>query len=216
MIKSYISLTFAFVAIIFALGSSPVLAQTSISSEGELSNTSPKWAAQINLQQQDLLFQIDVGELGVLHDVKFRPRYALDVQYFYKEKARGRSFAFGQLSYFNNLYHDRWMGIKLGMGFEWEFSKRFFGSIRGGFGVSRVKSSDIQYRYEDGAWVQTKNEERANVDYILTPRIDIGYRISDKAIPIDIVANSHLTIDVNTRVGIIPFYGVGLGLRVGF
>lgn len=175
-----------------------------------------KWAAQINFQQQDLLFQIDLGQLGVLHDVKLRPRYALDVQYFLKEKKRGRSFAYGQLSYFHNLYHDRWTGLQIGMGFEWEFGNRFFASFRGGGGIARVKSSDIRYTYEEGVWVETKNEDRANVDVLISPRLDVGYRISDKALPIDIFANSQLTINANNRVGAVPYYGLGLGLRIGF
>ena len=205
--QNYLS-QFLLVALL-AIGSS-LFAQTESAPELR------RWSAQLNFQQQDLLFEIPVGQLGVVHQVRLRPRVTLEAQRFFREGERGRAFGSAQIGYYHNLYHDRWLSFKAGIGYEWKFGSRFFGSLRMEGGAARVKRSDVQYIYEDGVWVPTKNEAKANVDVLLSPRVDVGYRVLRGPIPMDIVANADLTLNANSRIGLIPFYGLGLGFRIEF
>lgn len=174
-----------------------------------------KWAAQVNVQHQDLQFQLQFGQLGVVHEVSFRPLYSVDIQRFLLKKPTSKRFFSGQIAFHNNLYHERWLSVKLGYGIEKQLFKNFSASLRMESGFALVKNTDVRYQYEEGKWVQAKNDSPTYADIVLGPRLDLVYRVSDKAHPIDIIGTSNLTLHLNPRVGGIPYYAVGLGARFG-
>lgn len=177
----------------------------------------PKWAIQSNIQHQDILFDIDFGQLAVAHDVKIRPFYSLELQRFKTTKNPNRRlFAVAELGYYNNLYHDRWLALKLGIGSERKIGN-FFIAARIQGGLARVKSADVQYVLEDNKWVISKETRLITKDLLLSPRIDVGYRIRNNEHPIDVVLNYQMTLYVSPVLEVgIPYHGYGLGVRYGF
>jgi hypothetical protein len=175
-----------------------------------------KWAVQLNFQDQDLLVALDFGALRVVHDVKVRPLFSADVQRFFGQSNKKRRYLSGQLGYFNNVYHERALSLKVGYGIERRIYKGFFASWRMEVGVARVKNSDIQYVYENDKWVTTNNYQPATFDALFGPRLDLGYRIMNGANPIDILVVSHAMIHVHSEFGGLPYYGLGIGVKYGF
>jgi hypothetical protein len=147
--------------------------------------------------------------------VNFRPLYSVDIQRFSYKKPKTKRFFSGQVGFYNNLYHERWLSFKLGYGMEKQLFKNFTGSLRMESGFALVRNADPRYRYEDGKWVKAKNDSPIFADIVFGPRLDLAYRVSDKSHPIDLIATSNLTLHLNPRVGGIPYYGIGLGARVG-
>ena len=178
--------------------------------------TPPRWAIQLNTQHQDLLYQIQYGQLGVTDPVNIRPLYSIDFQRFYAKNIQTRRFLSGQIGMYNNLYHERWISFKIGYGVEQKIGKRLFGSLRMEGGMALVRNTDVRYQYEDGKWVEAKGDSPLYADIVLGPRMDFGYRVGNTKNPIDIIATANLTLHLNPRVGGIPYYGIGLGVRYGF
>ena len=171
----------------------------------------PQWALQLGVQQQDLAVQIPYGELGTVHPVHLRPFYSIDVQHKLKVKGKKYSFVTGQLGYYNNTYHENWISAKLGFGRELTLSKKFFASLRLEAGIARAKNSDVQYRYESNRWVPSKNYEKASIDILVAPRLDIGYHLTNQ---FDLVATTQFLTQFDTSIESgIPMYGIGIGLR---
>ncbi len=176
----------------------------------------PKWAMQLNFQDQDLLAALDFGALRVVHDVKIRPAISLEVQRFFGQSAKKSRYVSGQLGYFNNVYHEQFASLKLGYGIERRIYKGFFASWRIEAGLARVKNSDIQYIYENDKWVPTSNYIPSTIDVLFGPRLDLGYRVVNGAHPIDILVTSHAMIHVHSEFGALPYYGLGIGAKYGF
>jgi hypothetical protein len=201
----------AFVAILF-LGTSPLFGQEN-SDEFEPN----KWSMQLNFQHQDLLFDLGFGQLSIAHNVKIRPFYTLEL-YRYKQtkNPNRRLFALAELGYYNNLYHNRWLSLKLGVGSEYQIGNFFISSrIQGG--LANVKSADIQYIYKEGKWIVSEETRLITKDLLISPRIDIGYRIRNNNHPIDIVINYQMTFYFSPVLEInIPYHGYGVGVRYGF
>jgi hypothetical protein len=176
-----------------------------------------KWAAQLNFQHQDLLFEIDFGQLGIAHDVRFRPFFTAEIQRFIFTKNPNRHFfAVAELGHYNNLYHDRWLSFKLGLGSQRRIGN-FFIASRLQAGLSRTRRGDIQYVLEDGKWVVATEAQPITVDLLLSPRIDVGYRIIDTKNPIDLFANYQMTLYASAVLQTaIPYHGYGFGIRYGF
>jgi hypothetical protein len=205
--KLYIAL------IIFSfLGTSTLFAQNEIS-------ILPvnKWAVQANFQHQDLIFDIDFGQLAVADEVNVRPRYSLEIQRFFNLKStKNRFFAVAEIDYFHNLYHDKWIGLKLGLGREWQIGN-FFIAPRLLGGLARTQGADIQYIYENEKWVVSQEPRTATTDLLLSPRLDFGYRIIESKNPIDIFVNYQMTLYLSPENDIgLPYHGYGFGFRYGF
>lgn len=178
-----------------------------------------KWAAQFNLQHQDIaaLSEISIGQLGVIHKVFIRPYYSLDIQrFFFRKTGKNKFFLLTQFGYFANLYQDRWLSLEFGMGYERRFAKRFFSSLRVKIGNASVKDHDILYVYEQDKWVETPNPSESNPSSLTTVRIDLGYKLLDKKLPVDLVGSGQYMLRNHHDFGFIPYSAVGLGIRVGF
>lgn len=174
------------------------------------------WAVQTNLQHQDFLVQFRFGQLGVLHQVRFRPLYSIEAQRLFENNDKSKVFLSGQLSYYHNLYHNRLFGLKIGFGYETKQWKRFFASFRVSPGLGLTKNSDIQYVLEDGKWVPTSNFVPLSVNVHFTQRMDLGYRIKKGEHPLDLIGTSHLFTILNPSQNFLAtYYGAGLGVRVG-
>jgi hypothetical protein len=176
-----------------------------------------KWAVQLNIQHQDLLVNLDFGQLSVAHDVGFRPFYTAELQRFiYTKNPKRQFFAVAELGYYNNLYHDRWLSAKLGIGSQRKLGNFFIASrVQGG--LSRTKGEDIQYVLENDKWVVSKANRPTTIDLLLSPRIDVGYRITETKNQIDLFFNYQMTLYVSPVLEIgIPYHGYGLGVRYGF
>lgn len=188
-----------------------------LSAFGQDSPPIGKWALQLNLQHQDFLLPgaIYVGQLGVIHEVRVRPVFALDGQRFFFKNPKNKGFFSGQIAYHNNLYQNRWWSGKFGLGYERLFRFGLITSIRIEAGWARVKDSDPQYVFEEGKWVYLKTDGKAFTTTQLSPRLDIGYRIGTIDHPIDLFANGQLTALAHPEWGLLPYYGVGVGLRYG-
>ncbi len=171
------------------------------------------WNVQFNIQHQDLMVGFDYGQLGVYHKVNIRPMYSVEIQRYFKNKKR---FLNGQISYYDNLYHDRTLAFQLGYFTERNIYKGLFVVSGMELGLARVKSSDTQYILEDGKWMPMPNEVPAFTTIMFGPRLDFGYRIMENDHPIDILLKSHLSLRLDAQVGGLPFYGVGVGVRYGF
>lgn len=199
-----------YIAIIAIFCSITVFAQDSESNH-------TKWAAQLNFQHQDLLFEIDFGQLGVYHDVKIRPHTTLELYRFLNTRKDNRKLFFvSEFGYFHNLYHDKWLALKLGIGSERRFGNFIFSSrILGG--LARTQGADIQYVNSNGQWIVSDQKRAPTLDYLLSPRVDLGYRIVNNENPIDIFLNYQMTLYLSPAQLIgIPYHGYGLGVRYRF
>jgi hypothetical protein len=176
-----------------------------------------KWAVQANFQHQDLLFEIDLGQLAVVHDVKIRPRYSVEIQRFFNSKNfKNRSYVVAEIDYFHNLYHDKWLGFKLGFGREWQIGA-FIISPRILGGLARTQGADVQYIYENEKWIVSETPRNVTTDLLLSPRLDAGYRIVSGGNPIDVFINYQMTLYVSNENQIgLPYHGYGFGVRYGF
>ena len=176
-----------------------------------------KWAAQLNFQHQDLLFELDYGQLGVYHDVKIRPHTTLELYRFINTRKENRKLFFTtELGYFNNLYHYKWLALKLGMGSERRLGN-FIISSRILGGIARTQGADIQYVLSNNQWIVNDEKRNPTLDYLMTPRIDVGYRIFNDKNPIDIFLNYQMTLYLSPAQGVgLPYQGYGLGVRYGF
>lgn len=176
-----------------------------------------KWAAQLNFQHQDLLFEIDFGQLGVYHDVKIRPHTTLELYRFVNTRKDNRKIFFmSELGYFHNLYHDKWLALKLGIGSERRLGN-FIISSRILGGIARTQGADIQYVLSDGQWIANDQKRESTLDYLMSPRVDLGYRVVNNENPIDIFLNYQMTLYLSPAQQIgIPYHGYGLGIRYGF
>ncbi|MFK7950213.1 MAG: hypothetical protein AB8G11_21665 [Saprospiraceae bacterium] len=176
-----------------------------------------KWAAQLNVQHQDLLFDIDFGQLGVYHNVKIRPHTTLELYRFINtRKANRKLFGLAELGYFHNLYHDKWLALKLGIGSERRFGN-FIISSRIMGGIARTQGADIQYVNSNGKWIVNDQKREPTLDYLMSPRVDLGYRIINNENPIDIFLNYQMTLYLSPAQQIgIPYHGYGLGVRYRF
>lgn len=181
----------------------------------QVAEVDSKWSLQLNVQQQDLAVQIPYGALGTVYPVGIRPFYSLDIQKRLKSKEKSHTFLSGQLGFYNNLYHERWMTAKIGFGREFNIASKWFASLRLEGGVARSKNSDVQYVYESGKWVPTDNYAKGSIDMLLAPRLDIGYRLIESEHALDAVMTSQLLMHVDTSLESgIPMYGLGVGLRL--
>lgn len=187
--------------------------QAGLAQDSETLNDS-KWAIQLSVQQQDLVLRIPYGQLGTVYPVYIRPFYSLDVQRTFHVNDKHELFWSAQLGYYNNLYHEKWISGKMGIGIEKKLFARGFTSLRVEGGLARAKSSDVQYIYESGKWVPTDNFSKASIDILMAPRLDLGYNILDGDHKLDVVVTSQLLLHLDTSIESgLPMYGVGLGLR---
>lgn len=178
---------------------------------------SPSWMAQVNVVHQDLAVRIVYGQLATVYHVPIRPFYSLDLQHNLKKSELGQFFVSGQLGFYNNLYHERWISGKIGFGREGSFLTKGFYTIRVEGGLARAKSSDVQYALEDGKWVPTENFAKPSVDILMGPRLDIGYPLLNKTHRLDLVLTSQLLLHIDTSIESgLPLYGIGAGLRYHF
>lgn len=199
--------------VLLALG----LLMATLNVQAQEIEAAPKWSVQLGVQQQDLAFQIPYGQLGTLHMVNIRPFYSLDLQRVLKQRKKTQLFVSGQLGFYNNLYHERWISAKLGIGLEGSLFKKGFYSLRTEVGLARAKSSDVQYAYENGKWVPTDNYAKASVDVLMAPRLDVGYHLFEGAHKLDLVVTSQLLLHIDTSIESgLPMYGLGAGLRYHF
>lgn len=202
------NLYIAFAAILL-LGAAPLFGQERITPEN-------RWAGQLNVQHQDILGDISFGQLSVAHDVKIRPFYTLELQRFFNSKKSNKNlFAVAELGYYHNLYHDRWLSLKLGIGSQRQFGNFFVGGrMQGGF--SRTQGADIQYVLENDKWIVSQEKRPVTIDVLMSPRIDLGYRVINNEHPIDVFINYQMTLYVSPELQIgLPYYGYGLGVRYG-
>lgn len=176
-----------------------------------------RWALQLSLQHRDLAGEENIGQLQTFHEVAIRPVYSLEGQYFFRhKKPHKRSFVSGQLSWYNNLYLERWLSVQAGLGIEFSFLKVMYGSIRLDAGLSHVKGTAPEYVLEDGIWVTTQNTTPGFVAFQLSPRVDLGARILEGAHPLDVFLTASGTLLGHPEYGLLPFYSVGGGVRYHF
>lgn len=181
------------------------------------SENNEKWAGQLNFQYQDLLFEIDFGQLGVYHDVNIRPHTTLELYRFINTRKDNRKlFALAELGYYHNLYQDKWLALKLGFGSERRLGNFIISSrIQGG--IARTQGADVQYINSNGKWIVNDQKREPTFDLLISPRIDLGYRIINNENPIDIFLNYQMTLYISPAQQIgIPYHGYGLGVRYGF
>lgn len=202
--KNYLFLTFCLI------WSTNIFAQ-------DVESNAKKWAVQLNFQHQDLLVDVDFGQLGVYHDVKIRPHTTLEFYRFVNTRKDNRKIFFvSELGYFHNLYHDKWLALKLGIGSERRFGNFIISSRLLG-GIARTQGADIQYINSNGQWIVNDNKREPTLDYLMSPRVDIGYRISNNENPIDIFLNYQMTLYLSPEQQIgLPYQGYGFGVRYGF
>lgn len=188
---------------------------TAFAQKSELNHT--KWAVQLNVQHQDFLFEIDYGQLGIYHDVKIRPHIMLELYRFLNtRKDNHKLFVVTDFGYYYNLYHDKWFALKLGFGSERRFGNFFFSS-RINSGIARTQGIDIQYINSNGQWIVNDQKREPTLDLLISPRIDLGYRVMNNENPIDIFLNYQMTLYLSPiqQFGI-PYHSYGLGVRYGF
>ncbi|MEL6922777.1 MAG: hypothetical protein AAFO94_01935, partial [Bacteroidota bacterium] len=143
-----------------------------------------KWSLQFNLQHQDLPLDISFGQLGVVHDVSFRPYYSLDIQRAFYKNPRHQFLLYGRVGHYNHLYHYKWLSLGLGIGYEARIWKGLFASIRLETARVRVQRSDPQYTLENEKWVVAKNYQPANWHLKVLNRVDLGYRVLEGRHPL--------------------------------
>jgi len=207
--KKYINL---FLWISLQLWASDIFAQETAAQ----SSPTKSWAIQLNVQHQDLALQISFGQLGVAHQVRIRPVYSMGIQRFTQKKASVRTFWSGQIAFYNNLYQDRLLHGSLGAVVERWLTKSLFISTRIESGVAFVRNADVQYELENGLWIPSNNFSKTYTVLVVGPRLDIGYKIIDQAHPIEIIAMTKLTANISSRIGFLPYYAAGVGVRWGF
>lgn len=174
-----------------------------------------RWYVQANLQHQDMAFEIPYGQLGVVHDVHIRPFYNAEIQYLLSQTSKKKRYLTGQLGYYNNLYHNQALSLKLGYAREYKLFKIIIVNIRGDVGIAAVKNSDVQYVYEEGKWVAAPNYDPTRLAFLISPHLDLGYRIRENKNPIDLFLTSHLLLINDYEWGALPYYGIGVGVRYG-
>lgn len=180
----------------------------------QATTTENSWSAQFNVQHHDLGGSINFGLLGVVNEVKIRPYYTLEGQYAMQRKPNKKRIFSGQLGYYQDLYHERWITAKLGLGTEWSLVKGFYLGMRAEFGLAGIKNADLQYEYDGEKWVVADNTAPYRIGLILNPRLDLGYRMIQGAHPIDIVITGQTSL-VGSEIGILPYVAYGLGVRYG-
>ncbi|MEN0047955.1 MAG: hypothetical protein AAF806_12920 [Bacteroidota bacterium] len=191
----------------------------SVALNGQNDSLSNKWAVQLSLKHQDIpIFKaFSIGQLAVLHEVKIRPYYTLDIQHNLKSKKPNLKFAFStQLGYYRNLYRDRWLSYKVGTLLEWQFFKRCYLITRIELGHAFVKDADVQYIYENNKWIPTSNFDSFEAGFIASPRVDVAYRVINSKNPIDVLLTTDATLIYHPNFGRLPYFGFGGGVRYGF
>lgn len=176
-----------------------------------------RWAIQLNIQHQDIMFQnlLNFGTLRVFDEVNIRPIFSLEAQRYFSIRPKSKRFLAAQVGYYNSLYHQKWLIAKLAYGRERTLYKGLFISFRAEFGVARAKDSDLQYIYENEKWVVTDNFGTARMGFLFGSRMDIGYRVTNGAHPIDALLTTHGNIHFDSNIGALPYYGIGIGVRYG-
>ena len=109
-----------------------------------------RWAVQVNVQHKDLAVKYSYGQLGVVYKVPVRPFYTIEGQRFFRIKDKSKKFLSLKAGLYNDLYHERWTSLQLGLGWERNLTKNLFLALRAEFGGASVRNTDIQYRYENG------------------------------------------------------------------
>ncbi|MEL6132061.1 MAG: hypothetical protein AAFR59_01715 [Bacteroidota bacterium] len=183
----------------------------------ELTTKKEKWNLQLSIQHQDLLLgdELDVGQLGVVFNAWMRPRYVLDAQRLIRLGEGVYMFGTGQISYYRNLYFDRWLSFKLGGGMEFRIERRILVSGRLEIGGGHVKNTDVQYILEDGIWVPTQNVIPPKWMPQVSLRSDLGYRVLDDVHLLDVFVNGNVTLINNPTFGPLPYGAFGIGVRYG-
>lgn len=181
----------------------------------EATEATPQWAIQANVQHQDLVIQAPIGLLGVTHKVWLRPMYSLEAQRLFVKSERTTQYLSMQVGYYHNTYHSNWWWAKIGWGVERRFFKRWIGSLRIEGGVGQMQDADIQYQHIDGVWEPIRANSGRKMAVLITPRLDIGYRIKEGKQPLDVFVKADGTLIFNRRNLGSPYYGLGFGLRMG-
>ncbi|HAA14873.1 MAG TPA: hypothetical protein DCE41_25560 [Cytophagales bacterium] len=174
-----------------------------------------KWAITPKVSHQDLLVEFSLGQLGVVHNVAVRPQYGLEVQHFLSKRDHSTTFFSAQGSFYNNLYHDRWYTVMLGMGVENRYFDRLLVALQTRSGVGLITSSDIQYTFNGEVWEPTRGDGMGYLALFWAPRLDVGYRLKTGPRPVDILLQGDISANINDRIFVLPYYSVGVGVRVG-
>ena len=184
---------------------------------GQEANEKVRWSAQFSFQYQDIIggtSAVNIGQLGVLDEVKFRPLVSADVFRWKYKSATKKKFQHLQLSYFNNTYQADWLTLKWGFGTERILFKKWLIQYGLDIGVARIKNAYVQYIYENEKWEPTRNRDAPVYDFVIGPRLEIGYQFTVGNHPLAVLITSNAMLHLNTQLeGIIPFNALGLGVR---
>jgi hypothetical protein len=177
-----------------------------------------RWKLRADLFHQDYAIMIDVGELGVIDHVLFRPGIGLGGEYAYAQRKNWRWYQAARLQFHNFQYDERSVGLATDMGFEVRIWKGLQVAPRLGVAYNLVKPVDVRYRYEGDRWVKAKNTDPVfgRLQYGLG--LDLSYRVSHGAHPIDVLANANATIIapvIPNYVNRFYFKSYGVGVRMG-
>ncbi|MEL6538381.1 MAG: hypothetical protein AAFQ98_23370, partial [Bacteroidota bacterium] len=78
-----------------------------------------------------------------------------------------------------------------------------------------IESSDIQYTHNGDIWEPVQGSSRTYPALFWAPRVDVGYRIKQGEQPIDVLIQGDISANINDEIFVLPYYSIGVGIRVG-
>jgi len=168
------------------------------------------FSLQFNIQHQDIPIDLDVGELQTIHKVYVRPYFSADFQYNFNQSDKKSKFITAHVGYYYNPYNSRWLATNIGYGTRIIIFNRFAISPSFELGIGFARDQTIQYTFENEKW---NGQSRANIltyEFIAKTRLDLLYTIHPK---IDLLLSSHGMIISDEDLILLPYYGLGFGLR---
>ncbi|WNJ20441.1 hypothetical protein [Pontibacter sp. G13] len=176
-----------------------------------------RWGVQIQAGHQDILYSEDVGQLGVAHNVVIRPAYTVALQRFWGKNPRSRGFVALQYEYANNLYLHDWHALETGIGFQGNFSQKFWAGLQLDGGLCFFRESDPQYIYEDEVWVKAPNQYQTRTFLKAALNANIGYHLLNiQGHPIDLFTQFAFDMVGHWDYGLLPYGKMGFGVGYGF
>lgn len=203
---------------VFGLSAGLAHAQAPVADAPATPPAESRWKARADFFHQDYAFMIDVGELGVYDRVTVRPGIALSAEYAYKQRKNWRWYQSARMQFHNLPYEERSVGVGTDLGFEIRLWKGLQVAPRIGLTYNLVKPVDVRYKYNGDQWVRTKNTDPVFDRLQVAGGLDLSYRITGGAHPIDVLANANFSTilpAIPDYIGMFFYKQAGIGVRMG-
>jgi hypothetical protein len=175
--------------------------------------TESKYAFVINVGQQTLGINYDVGALQTIQKTPFKPRLEAGIERTWKQKKNFRLHQDLKLTYVNDPYQEQVFGLGTDLGFEFKILKRILLTPRLGVHYNRATPTDVHYIYENDKWIQTTNSYEKNNRIFVKAGFDLGFKVNQK---FDLFVYNQLSLNLPHIKEVIPLNvnkAIGLGIR---